>query len=327
MKILMIALHYHGYTAGIAEELRLLGHEVVLHDIMPRDTATKTLRVLAPKAWQARIDAHHRRIIYAERGKAFDLVFFIQAHQMSAANMAALKTEFSGARFILYNWDSIANHDYLPHRAAFDDIFTFDPDDAAPHGLHYLPLFCSREFQGLRSRDEGRGQVYFVGNVVNPVRYDRVMAFRAYCEAEGLPFETFLACTPPVRMKMILSGRSLKGLDNGHISRGRFLDMIERSAATFDFANHHQSGYTMRVIENLCAGKKIITTNPRVLDEPFYSPDRFHVFSDEDFEGVADFVRTPLADPAADFPEYHIQSFVQHLLDGLGHAIPQRQAA
>jgi len=327
MKILMIALHYHGYTAGIAEELRRLGHDVKVHDIMPRDNTTRTLRVLAPSLWQGRLDAHHRRIVAEEKGRSYDLVFFIQAHQMSAENMAALKADHAGSRFILYNWDSIANHDYRPHLDAFDDVFTFDPDDASAHGLHYLPLFCSREFQGLARRDEGRGQVYFVGNIVNPVRYDRVMGFRAYCEAQGVPFESFLAATPPVRLKLITSGRGARGLDRGHIARERFIDMIERSAATFDFANHHQSGYTMRVIENLCAGKKIITNNPRVRDEAFYSPDRFHVFADDDFTGVADFVRAPLRDPEADFPEYHLQSFVKNLVDGRGHAIPERLAA
>jgi len=326
MKILMIALHYHGYTKGIADELRLLGHDVVLHDIMPRDTATRTLRVLAPGAWQARLDAHHCRIIEGERGKAYDLVFFIQAHQMSASNMAELRTQFRSAQFILYNWDSINNHDYTPHRAFFDKIFTFDPDDANTHRLHYLPLFCSREFQGLRRRNDGYSQVYFVGNVVNPLRYDRVMAFRTYCDAEKLPFETFLACTPPVRLKMLMQGRSLRNLDWGHIARDRFHDMIERSTATFDFANHHQSGYTMRVIENLCAGKKIITNNARVRDEEFYSPDRFHIFVDDDFSGIAEFVREPLRKPDSDFPEYHIQSFVKNILEGRGHAIPQRPA-
>ena len=78
----------------------------------------------------------------------------------------------------------------------------------------------------------------------------------------------------------------------------------------------------MRVIENLCAGMKIITNNPRVRDEHFYSPDRFHVYEGLDFTGVREFLDSPLADPEADFPEYHVQTFVQHLLRGTGHALP-----
>lgn len=323
MKILLVALHYHDYTDNIAAELRALGHEVVVHDIMPRTLSMKILRVLSPAFWQARLNAHHARILRDQRGQPQDLVLFIQAHQMSRANMAAFKDAFPSARFALYNWDSIANHDYRPHLDAFDDVFTFDPDDARAHGLHYLPLFCSREFQGLARRDAEGRTVYFVGNIVNPARYDAVAAFRDYCAAHALRFQAFMACTPPVRLKFRRMGVHPVGLSSGSIDRAGFIDMIETSSATFDFANHHQSGYTMRVFENLCAGKKIITNNPRILREPFYSPDRIHLFEGLDFTGVDAFMRTPLKDPGAEFPEYRIQSFVRHIIDGVGHPLPE----
>lgn len=322
MNILLIALHYHDYTTNIAEELRALGHTVSVHDIMPRDVFMKSLRVLSPGLWQTRLDRHHARILEAESGGAYDMVLFIQAHQMSAANMSGFKAAFPDARFVLYNWDSIANHDYRPHLPAFDQVFTFDPDDARAYGLHYLPLFCSREFQGLARRDQERRAVYFVGNIVNPARYDALDAFRDYCEREGLTLRAFMACTPPMRLKLHRTGIRPRGLSSGSIGRAEFLEMVETSVAVFDFANHHQSGYTMRVFENLCAGKKIITNNPRIRTESFFSPDRIHVFDGVDFTGVKAFVDQPLADPDARFPEFHIQAFVRHIVEGAGHPLP-----
>lgn len=325
MKILLIAVHYHNYTANIAEELRALGHSVRVHDIMPRDLLMKALRVVSPALWQRRLDRHHARILQRERGATYDMVLFIQAHQMSAANMAGFKAAFLDARFVLYNWDSIANHDYRPHLAAFDQVFTFDPDDARAYGLQYLPLFCSREFQNLARRDQERRAVYFVGNIVNPARYEAVSAFRTYCERHGVRLMAFLACTPPVRLLLRRKGLKPSGLSFGSIDKAGFLDMIETSVAVFDYANHHQSGYTMRVFENLCAGKKIITNNPRILHEPFYSADRIHVFSGLDFDGVKAFVDRPLDDPDAQFSNYRIQTFVRHLVDGAGHPLPPLQ--
>lgn len=325
MKILLIALHYHDYTSNIADELRALGHELRVHDIMPRDLQMKTIRIVSPRIWQKRLDAHHARILVAESGWPADMVLFIQTHQMSAANMAGFKAAFSDARFVLYNWDSIANHDYRPHLDAFDEVFTFDPDDARVHDLKYLPLFCSREFQELARRKQGRKMVYFVGNIVSPARYEALAAFRNYCEQEGLILQAYMACTPPIRLKLLRSGLSVRGLSWGSIGRTQFLDMIETSVAVFDFANHHQSGYTMRVFENLCAGKKIITNNPRVIREDFYSPDRFHVFHNLDFTGVKAFIDMPLTEPAAEFPEYRIQTFVRHLIDGTSHPLPRHE--
>lgn len=327
LRILMVALPYHHYTSSIAAEMRHMGHDVVLHDIQPRDTVTKALRKLSPRQWQVRINQHHQRILMSERGKRFDQVIFIQVHQMEPSTFSRFRESFPDSRFVLYNWDSISNHDYRPYIGGFNQVLTFDPDDARDLGVGYLPLFCLRDFQGLARRCQDRGQVYFVGNLGKLPRYEAFRAFKRYCAGEGVPLRSHLAVTPPVWLQLVRAGGNPKDVALGSIDRSSFIDMMETSVATFDFANHAQSGYTMRVIENLCAGKKIITANPRVKQESFYSPDRFFVFESLDFEGVADFVRTPLCYPEADFPDYHIQSFVGHLLEGQGHALPKRLAA
>ena len=111
------------------------------------------------------------------------------------------------------------------------------------------------------------------------------------------------------------------------IDHARFIDMIETATTVFDFANHKQSGYTMRTMENLCAGKKIITGNPGIQAEPFYSPDRILVFDGLDFSSVKAFLDTPLQAPDADFPEFHLRSFVAQLVDAQVPARASAQAA
>ncbi len=81
----------------------------------------------------------------------------------------------------------------------------------------------------------------------------------------------------------------------------------------------------MRAVENLCAGKKIITNNPRILAEPFHAPDRVlipdRVLPDRalivdgaDFGAVPAFLDRALTDPDARFAALHIQSFLRQLL-------------
>jgi hypothetical protein len=67
-------------------------------------------------------------------------------------------------------------------------------------------------------------------------------------------------------------------------------------------------------MENLCAGRKIITNNREILKAPFYSPDRIHLFEDFDFSGVRHFLEVPLERPKEDFAVYHVQSFASRLL-------------
>ena len=326
MNILLIALHYHDYTAQISAELRALGHRVSVHDIQPRNLVMKTMRVTAPRRWQTRIDAHHAAILSAERGEDYDVVLFVQVHQMAQDMLLRFRRAFPVAKFILYNWDSIVQHDYRLHLDAFDIVATFDPEDARRYDLLHLPLFCVRDFQRLERREQERRGVYFVGNIVNLARYEAIRNFRAYCSSEGIRLQAWLACSPVVQSRLVRSGVVPRGVTVRSIPRRRFIEMIETSTAVFDFANHRQSGYTMRVVENLCAGKKIITNNDRIADEPFYSPDRIHIFEGMNFSGVREFLARPLDNPDEDFADFHLQIFVQRLLDGRGHPLPPVEA-
>ena len=55
----------------------------------------------------------------------------------------------------------------------------------------------------------------------------------------------------------------------GAIAQDRFLGMVANSMAVFDFGNHDQSGYTMPGYGEPLRGKKLITNNHRISDEPF----------------------------------------------------------
>jgi hypothetical protein len=326
MNILLVGLHYHDYTNQIVSELRILGHTVSVHDLQPRNFLMKAMRVSTPNYWQYLLDIHHKNIIESERGNEYQVVIFIQAHQVSCQNLIEFKRNFEQANFILYNWDALNNLRNLENLELFDSVATFDPADARDYGLMHLPLFCVRDFQTLAKREQDRRGVYFVGNIVNPARYDAIAAFRDYCARHSIRLQAHLACTPVVQARLVQQGRLPRGLSRGAIAKDRFIDMVETSSAVFDFANHRQTGYTMRVIENLCAGKKIITNNPRIAFESFYSPDRIHVFKDLDFTGIAEFLAIPLTEPDEVFADFHLQNFLVRLLEGRGHPLPPEEA-
>jgi hypothetical protein len=315
-KILCIGLSYHRYTVEIIAAMREAGHHVTFHEIQPRDLIMKTLRVSARGWYQNRLNDHHRRIISAERNNSYDLVLFIQVHQMSTSNLGKLRSDHSTAEFVLYNWDSLHNHDYRSRLHFFDRAYTFDPRDAETLGIHYLPLFCIPTFQSLEKRDQHLKGIYFVGNIVSVNRYQAIQAFKRYCKEQGIRFKSHMACTPVVMSWLLRAGHWPTDVTSRAIPHDRFIDMVESSVAVFDFANHQQSGYTMRTMENLCAGKKIITSNAGIVNEPFYSPDRVLVFEGLDFQKVRSFLDIPLRDPDRRFEEYYVASFARHLVEG-----------
>lgn len=315
MKVLFVGLDYYGYTTKIIREFETLGASVDFVDIQPGSLAMKIWRTVMPASYQRAAYQRNLRTVEATAATRYNRVVFLQAHQIAPETLARLRELQPQARFVLYNWDALTTHDYLPQAPLFDEVYTFDPVDARAHGFHYLPLFCPREMQGLaRDRAPARS-VYTVGNIVNPRRYDAIKAFEAYCKQHDIAFEAFMKMSPVVYLRFLRAGRVPRGVSLRSIKPEDFRAMIERSAATFDFANHQaQSGHTMRTFENLCGGKKIITNNRSVRDETFFSEDRFLVYEGLDFTGVAEFLDRQLADSQAEFPQYRIQAFASTLL-------------
>jgi hypothetical protein len=319
--ILFVGLWYHDYTQSMIDEMVAQGHTVEYVDIQPRSLAFKVFKTLAPALYQRYLAAHHRRAILATRGRRFDTVLFLQAHQMSLENMRLLKELQPMAEFLLYNWDALSNHDYLPQAPFFDQVYTFDKVDAERHGFQYLPLFCMRFIQQLRRGRAPSRTVYTIGNIVNIQRYQAIERFRAYCQAHRIELTTYLVCSPVVYARMLLRGIVPRGVYLRSIKRKQFSAMVEEAAAVFDFANHAQTGYTMRTIENLCAGKKIITNNRLITADSFYSADRVLCFEGFDFGAVSAFLDVPLQRAEERFTAFHIQSFIRTLLGGRSAAV------
>ncbi|MHC0055510.1 hypothetical protein [Actibacterium sp. D379-3] len=314
MKVLFIGFNYYGYTKAITEEMTRLGADVTDVDIRPRRFWHKVVGTISPSRYAAFLKRHHAQAVAEARKQKYDRVVFLQAHHVEPQLLAELRESQPGVPFVLYNWDSLTTHDFRPQAQYFDRIYTFDRTDAETEGYDYLPLFCSREMQELTRNRARPRQVYCVGTVVNLQRYHAVLAFDTYCRANGIGFDYFLKIRPMVYLRLLAEVGIPRGVSFRSIDPGHFHDMIEQSAAVFDFANHQQSGHTMRTIENLCCGKKIITNNAGVRDEGFFGSDRFLIFDDLDFSGVAEFLDTPLVDKDAQFEDYGVQAFTRRIL-------------
>lgn len=313
-RILFIGPDYYAYADRIAQEMRAQGHTVTRFPIEPHGALNKGLRRYAPALHARSLDRHHREI-FARIGDArFDQVVFLQAHQYSLENLAALRSTQQDARFILYNWDSTHTHDYRPQLRFFDKAATFDPIDADALGIDYLPLFALPEFYRVAAiRATPRHDIYFVGSVHSQARFEAVRRLYQYCQAEGLRLKLHLHCSPPRMARLLRQGQWLPGMTLRSIDIDGIVEMMRTSTAVFDFASMQQNGLTMRIFENLAAGMKIIATNPQIAREPFFSPDRILLLDQLDFTPVKPFLAAPL-ERARTFEEYSLSNWLRRLL-------------
>ncbi len=312
-RILLISIDYYAYPDEIVKALGQMGHEVTHHPIEKRTFGAKTLKRLTPAYYRKRLDEYHAQIVEASADTAFDIVLFIQVHHVSMANIMRLKALHPAARFVLYNWDSLAVHDYSRYLAFFDRVFTFDENDAARLGVSYLPLFALPEYFNVTSERPPRFDVYFVGSMGTIARVEALKKFDAFCGQNGLRFSKRLHCSPYALFLLVKHGLFMDGVTTRSIPTAQIAALAAQSTAVFDYANHPQSGFTMRLIENLAAGRKIITSNHLVREQPFYSPDRILIFAGTDFSAVPDFLATPLAAQRS-FDEFTVRNWATQVL-------------
>ena len=305
-RILFVGLSFYSYTGRIIESLREKGFLVRYYPSEKRTFWSKTIKRFAPSVYKRWRRNYHERILAAERKPRYEYVFFLQIHYLALDHVERLRISQPNAKFVLYNWDSLTTHDYRPYLKFLDAVFTFDRDDAGTVAARYLPLFALPEYFQTPAPATPQYDIYFVGAIGTLERFAAVRKLDDYCKEHDIRLVKHLQCSPAVLLKLLRNGLFVKGLSLRSLSTEQVIELMSDSVAVFDFPNHPQSGFTMRLIENMCAGKKIVTSNTLVRDEKFYSKDQFFVLHNLDFDGLKEFLDSSVAGPTGsqEFPRH-----------------------
>ena len=289
-KILFIGLDYYNYPKTIKMEIEKLGCQVDYYQIEPRTLFYKTTRYIFKWLYRKSLDKYHSDIIAKTSHKKYDVVFFLTSHFISLDNLKKLRETHSTAKFIAYHWDSIEQYDFLNTVQFFDRILSFDRQDCIENGFEYLPLFAGGIYKELQNRKQDI-DVYTVSSIVRPQRYFLIDQFRKFCLKNNISFYFHLKVTPITYFRILRKGVIPKGVSFEAMDQFAMKDIVERSRAVLDVTNHPQSGLTMRLIENVCVGKKIITTNQNVKHEKFFNEEQFYLLNKNNIKGIKNFLK------------------------------------
>jgi hypothetical protein len=239
---------------------------------------------IAPSAFQLAVTAALEQWLYRTRPPAFDLVLAVDGEGLSAKAIHLLRDRNPRARFLLYLADSVRNSPLCLRRApAFDEVLSFDRADCdARPRWRYRPLFATREYWSQSAVRGDRG-VSFVGSF-HPERLEVLRKWTANCRTLRIEGEYLLATRGSLdRLRWL---RGPRDADIAPLPRPL---SAERSCAIYRMFGtvldiHHpgQSGLTMRTVEALAAGCRLVTTNRRIMDEEFFDPDRISVIDRHD---------------------------------------------
>ena len=276
---LLIAASFFGYAGEIKAALEKRGRSVLwVEDRPATDTWTKLLVRIHPRLVARQTSRFFEQVLAQAKALPITRVLVIKGEALSISWLERLRRACPKAECTLYFWDSYRNMPRGSDRklAWFDRAFSFDPQDVARDPrLKYRPLFFLERFTRLPPLAQDI-DVLFLGTV-HTDRFRVLKRLEAHLPAD-LRFERVLYY--PSRGLFAIRrwidprmwGAHARDFVFEPIGAEEVMQLIARTRIAVDVERAVQAGFTMRTIEMLGAGKKLITTNACIQSADFYNP-------------------------------------------------------
>lgn len=285
-KVLLFIPYFFGYEVVIKRKIEELGAKVFLYNERSVKSAmSRALLKVVPCIFKAHSRKYFLGIMNMHEEEDFDYILIVRCDMMDKNMLQKLKEKYPQAKLCLHLWDSFGNVPGIREKLAlFDMVTSFDKEDCKNNPiLIFRPLFYADEFarQG-KEKEEFQYDMSFCGTIHSD-RYKVLKNVELQCKEKGLRFEKFYylqskfmfyfyKMTKREYRNALLSEFSLEKLSSGEIAR------IEgESRAVIDIQHPKQSGLTIRTIEMLGLGKKLITTNKDIVNYDFYMPENIQI--------------------------------------------------
>jgi hypothetical protein len=234
---------------------------------------------------QKRIDSYYNKILESSSKKKFDYLFVNRGEIVPPFFLEDFKKIHPECMFIFYTWDSFTNHNHpIKILKYFDRKFTFDSDDAIKFELNFRPLFFLDKYRDLKEliNLSPKYNLLFLGTAHSD-RYKISSAINLWCQNNQL--NTFFYYYMHSRLVYFFKKFfdksfeefDLKKLSFKSLSLDSILEFYKVSDVILDINHPLQKGLTMRTIESVGAGKKLITTNTEIKKYCFFNPKNIYV--------------------------------------------------
>ena len=317
MQALLIAPQYFGYEKDIAEELNLQGAQVDLLPDRPFESPVlKAATRFRPELTRSAADRFFAERLRLLARREYELILVVQGESVTSSTLSAMRIAYPRARLVFYTWDSLKNKPFArANLRHYDDCLSFDPLDSKRHGMRYRPLFFSRGFErpvpALFEYD-----ISFVGTVHS----DRYRVVRRVADAlpAGARAHWYLYMQAPWMylarrlFTQAVAGSRKADFSFQPLSKDAVQQIFFDSKVVLDIEHPKQAGLTMRTIETLGSGTKLITTNAAVREYDFYDPNNICVVNRKKPFIDPAFMETPYAAvPEHIYQRYRLSQWVK----------------
>lgn len=314
-KIVFLSASFFGYEKAILKRLQELCANVDFYNERPSDSIlTKGIIRVANQLYQNKINNYYQHILEETKNKNYDFFLLIKGETIPFFFLEKFKEFHPKTEMIFYSYDSVKEYPkFLKLYSYFDKNFTFEPKDAKAFQLHFRPLFFLNNYQNFAEKNPKKYDLVFIGSA-HTDRYLVGEKVKEICRKRNLKFYFYYYA--PSKIVFVLKkifDKNLKKFDVNSLSfkklqHSEINTFYNESLAVLDINKPFQEGVSMRTFESLAAGNKLVSTNPDLINYPFFSPENILIINRNNLEIDSDFFKS-------DFKEVPKEHFQMMALD------------
>lgn len=336
--ILLTCNDWYGYDVALKKTLLRLGaKEVTLINLEPIKGSFRD-RINFVTIYNFFRCPNHRtkvtnKLIQELGNKTFDVMLCMENMKFSKFFLDFLRSQNPNIKLFLFLWDTFDTQQprYKDYLSKFDYVYTFDKDDAKRYQLKYFPDFY---LEGKTEYIETKYDLCFVGSIFYHSTKERasiLYTIKTFCEKYNLKSFLYLKIGGTIndnpsyikRLYRKIRDRKFNNLINKFTQYGfihyealtleQFDEVCNQSKVIIDLNHRNRQGMTINAITALAKGKKLITTNKRIKEEPFYDPNVIYILDDENPQLDIDFFNSPYK--PVDMSHLRLDNWLKHILN------------
>lgn len=284
-KVLFITPKFYHYGEAVNEKIKSYGADVSFY--YERNTSLLHVAIanFFPSQMNQWQDSHYRKILKETSHISFDYVIVIRGYKMQSWFIQTIRERNPNVYTILYQWDlfSLWDSDYRHLMPYFDKTLSFDYRDCDTLNIPYAPTFHMDEYAAIKSSSQTFDFIYCANHTDE--KYEFLKKFLDYSAQKGYRIHTHLYISWFKFLKENLRGNNIgyHHVSFRRLKRKEYFELFSQSKTVVDFSATTQSGITMRVIDALGSGKRVLTNNGHVTQEPGFDPRQVVLYNPRDF--------------------------------------------
>jgi len=315
-RILFIAPLFFDYENDILKEMQEQGHDVtsVFYNYGSHRLPWKKIKK------QKLINSQRILIQKYIRSIRYDLLFVIKGELIDTSIVHEFKNKNPSSITINYQWDPVNKfHGSIETIQAYDFKYTFDHLDCVKYKnlmLIHKPLFFTNDFRIVDC-----DPIYDIATI-GGMMFSRVNIIKSIQKI--LPqfkykilLRTSYTLSLPINIIKVGLITYFKISIHYDLNKKSVANILRQTNAVIDIPQPNQSGLSMRTIETLALGKKIITSNIHIDKYDFYNSNNILILSKYNYHDIPEFLKKPYIHiDQKIIKRYSIQNWVYSILCG-----------